>query len=236
MISKKLLQISTIFLALAVISVCWAGDLEDAGLAYKNREYSLALKKWLPYAEHGNKNIQYIIGAMYSRGQGVQVDDFESNKWYKLAAEQGLADAQYYYGANLQLGRGVAQNYEESVKWLLLAAKQNNSKAEFSLGFAYYAGNGVEANDKTAVKWYFLSAAKGNAPAMRSLGSHYRLGLGVIQDSVKAHMWYNLAASQGDAVASDERTDISIKMTPQQIAEAQKLARDCQARNFKDCD
>jgi hypothetical protein len=25
-------------------------------------------------------------------------------------------------------------------------------------------------------------------------------------------------------------------MTPQQIAEAQKLARECQARNFKNCD
>jgi hypothetical protein len=32
------------------------------------------------------------------------------------------------------------------------------------------------------------------------------------------------------------RDQFSKAMTPQQIAEAQKMARECQQRNFKDCD
>jgi TPR repeat protein len=64
----------------------------------------------------------------------------------------------------------------------------------------------------------------------------YAKGQGVVQDDTRAHMWYNLAATGGDSVAVKSRDIIAAKMTPQQIAEAQKLARECQARNFKNCD
>jgi hypothetical protein len=46
----------------------------------------------------------------------------------------------------------------------------------------------------------------------------------------------NLAAVVGDASAVKNRDITARKMTPQQIAEAQKLARECQARNFTKCD
>ncbi len=35
--------------------------------------------------------------------------------------------------------------------------------------------------------------------------------------------------------AAKNRDDLAAKMTPAQIAEAQKLARECQARKFKGC-
>ena len=43
------------------------------------------------------------------------------------------------------------------------------------------------------------------------------------------------AAVKGDASAVKSRDIIAKRLTPQQIAEAQKLARECQARNFKGC-
>ena len=49
-------------------------------------------------------------------------------------------------------------------------------------------------------------------------------------------MWLNLAAAQGDANAVENRDIVAKKMTTQQIAAAQKLARECQARNYKNCD
>ena len=55
-------------------------------------------------------------------------------------------------------------------------------------------------------------------------------------DHVRAHMWFNLAAAKGDADAVKNRDQATKMMTPLQIAEAQKLARECQARNFKGCD
>jgi len=49
-------------------------------------------------------------------------------------------------------------------------------------------------------------------------------------------MWFNLASVKGDAIAVKNRDIIAKRMTSQQISEAQKLARECQSRNFKNCD
>jgi uncharacterized protein len=46
------------------------------------------------------------------------------------------------------------------------------------------------------------------------------------RDYVRAHMWFNLAAAQGDQDAAKARDDVAKLMTPAQIAEAQKLARE----------
>jgi uncharacterized protein len=58
----------------------------------------------------------------------------------------------------------------------------------------------------------------------------YSRGEGVPQDFVQAHMWFNLAAAQGPPVlstmAQKHRDEIAEKMTPAQIAEAQRLARE----------
>jgi len=52
------------------------------------------------------------------------------------------------------------------------------------------------------------------------------LGRGLPQDWVQAHMWYNLAAAQGLEPANKLRDSLAKKMTPAQIAEAQKMARE----------
>ena len=54
----------------------------------------------------------------------------------------------------------------------------------------------------------------------------YYHGQGVPQDYIQAHMWWNLAASQGNEWASRYRENLAKPMTPDQIAEARKLARE----------
>lgn len=56
-------------------------------------------------------------------------------------------------------------------------------------------------------------------------------GKGVPQDYVQAHMWINLGVSSLSDKTQREtavgfRDDLAAKMTPAQIAEAQKLARE----------
>ena len=71
---------------------------------------------------------------------------------------------------------------------------------------------------------YRVGAEKGDASAQFSLGFMYELGQGVPQDYVQAYMWFNLAAAQGTRGAAEWREHIAARMTPAQIAEAQKLA------------
>ena len=58
------------------------------------------------------------------------------------------------------------------------------------------------------------------------LGIMYWEGKGVPKNFVLAHMWLNLAATQGDELAIIERDFLEKEMTPDQIAGAQRLARE----------
>ena len=69
-------------------------------------------------------------------------------------------------------------------------------------------------------------AEKGTASAQAGLGIMYWGGDGVPQDDVQAHLWLNLAAAQGDFLAEYFRDKVAESMTPAQIAEAQRLARE----------
>jgi TPR repeat protein len=87
-----------------------------------------------------------------------------------------------------------------------------------------------------AVKWYRLAAKQGESSAQFNLGAMYVNGAGLVQDYTKAHSWFNLAAANGNASAAKNRDAVAKKMTSQQIATAQKMASDCQARQLQGCD
>ena len=84
-----------------------------------------------------------------------------------------------------------------------------------------------------AAKWYRMAADKGVASAQNNLGVMYAGGQGVLQDYVQAYMWFTLAASSFTALEAEERSKVvknrdavAADMTQEQIAEAQKLARE----------
>ena len=76
------------------------------------------------------------------------------------------------------------------------------------------------------MKWFRLAAEQGYARAQYNLGFMYYNGEGVPQDYVQAHMWWNLAASKGNENGRKNRDIIAKKMTPVQITEAQRIARE----------
>jgi TPR repeat protein len=86
-----------------------------------------------------------------------------------------------------------------------------------------------------ARQWFEKSIAQGNAPAQFYIGWLYANGLGVPQDLVHAHLWMSLAAAQGNEIAAQERDKVASRMTSAQISEAQRLAQQCQAQQFKGC-
>ena len=105
-------------------------------------------------------------------------------------------------------------------------ANQGEAAAQNNLGTMYNDGRGVPQDYLEAVKWYCLAADQGNVNAQLNLGLMYGKGRGVPQDDVQAHMWFNLAGAGGDANGRDNRDIVATKMTPAQIAEAQRLARE----------
>ncbi len=122
-------------------------------------------------------------------------------------------------------------DYAEVVTWSRKAAEQGVAEAQYNLGFMYYNGLGVPQDYAEAVRSYRKAAEQGLALAQFNLGIMYYKGRGVPKDYVQAHMWNILAASRfppgedrDDAV--NHRNSLAEKMTPAQLTEAEKLARE----------
>jgi TPR repeat protein len=85
------------------------------------------------------------------------------------------------------------------------------------------------------VKWYRLAAEQGDVDAQNNLGVMYVKGTGINQDYILARMWFNLAANNGDINAKENLDKMAKEMKPSQIANAQRMAQDCEKRNYKNC-
>lgn len=114
-------------------------------------------------------------------------------------------------------------------------AANGNAVAQVKLGWLHAQGQGVAQDYAEAVKWFRLAALQGNAIAQYNLGGMYAQGQGVAQDYVRAYMWLNFAAVSGIAASIKWRDTTASLMTPQQLAEAQKMAQYCQAKKLKGC-
>ena len=93
--------------------------VEEGYTAYRNGDFVTALREFQPLAKDGHANVQTTLGKMYANGWGVQKDEKEAEKWFRLAAEQGRTDAQ------MELHKLVSNNQVTSQ--VRLAANQGNA-------------------------------------------------------------------------------------------------------------
>ncbi len=190
----------TVFVLLLLLSMAGpaaAGPFQDGVAAYGRGDFGTAYSIFKPLAEKGDANSQHNLGVMYENGQGVPRDYAEAMKWYGKAAAQGKESSCNNIGAMYEEGLGVPQDYAEAVKWFRKAAEWGKASAQYNLGIKYKNGRGVE------------------------------------RDYVQAYKWFSIAASKDSASAAEARErsrnameDIASLMTPDQIAEARRLARE----------
>ena len=109
---------------------------------------------------------------------------------------------------------------------LRVRAGAGDAEAQRNLGGMYRNGNGVPQDNAEAARWYRLAADQGDVDAQINLAVMYEHGVGVPQDYVQAHMWSNLAAARGNEMALENRDMVAEQMTPADISEAQRLARE----------
>jgi TPR repeat protein len=94
----------------------------------------------------------------------------------------------------------------------------------------YLSGRGVPQDFVTAAMWFRRAADQGEDTAQFLLGMLYQMGNGVPQDHMQANKCFNLSASRTRLTGKDRdglfkvRDDLAAKMTPEQVAEAQRLA------------
>lgn len=150
---------------------------------------------------------------------------------FRPLAAQDNAAAQFSLGVMYDLGRGVSQDDVEAARWYRKAADQGPVE---KLVYLWLLTAHVHDHAEAA-RWLHRFASQGIGYAQLRLGMMYRYGNGVPLDYVQAHKWLYLAAAIPLASDSaDDRNDFAIQMrdeiaaemTPDQITEAQKLARE----------
>ncbi|THD76789.1 hypothetical protein E7681_02820 [Thalassobius vesicularis] len=177
------------------------------------------------------------MARMLDEGMGVPVDRQNAVTLYRMALEQGDPAAALRLGqmAGAGLLDGLAPPHL-AVPWAIAAAAQGDqaaldwvhAQADQGLRPARTAyGIWLAEHDQPAdaIAYFRPAAEEGDTEAQFRLGMAYSTGAGLDQDVVQAHSWLNIAAAGGHSEAGKMRDAITDLMTPEQVAEAQAVAR-----------
>jgi len=157
---------------------------------------------WLSLAEENDDDrAAELLGRVYRKGIGVEVDHKKSSSYLLKAAKGGIPEAQGQIGLNFWYGIGLEVNYEEAYKWLSICALQGQAEGVYYLARATEQGIGCEVNFEEAIKLYQRSAELGDPDAVYALGECAYYGRGQEADPRIAVMHYQKAANKGHTAA-----------------------------------
>ncbi len=127
----------------------------------------------------------------------------------------------------------LAGNFDAAQREFHASAKKGDARAQYSLGLLYLRGQGVIRNPLVGIQWLRRAANAGDGEARMVLGDIYRRDQPLTKDYVKSYMWLTLALGRirgpKREFAYRLRAHVKARMTPGQVATAEKLARDWKA-------
>lgn len=144
----------------------------------------------------------------------------------KTIAEAGYTPAQFHLAQLYENGQaGVVKNPPEARRWTLRAAEGGERMAMYNLGLDYFYGTGGPQDLPAAARWLRKAADQGLTDAQYNLGMLYQAGSGVERDLAEAYKWFSIAAEGGDAPARESAISLEAKLSPSQLAAADKAAK-----------
>lgn len=127
-------------------------------------------------------------------------------------------------------------DFDTAAQQLLpLAETANNCVAQRILGDMYAKGKGVDQDMATAVKWYKAAAEQGESASQYELATLYRDGNGLPKDLENAFAWMTVSKELGSSRATAGLDALGSQMSPDELANAQKLAETYKAKHGKSC-
>lgn len=179
------------------------GDpLVSARQAYEAKDYTAAMERYRRAAAKGNAEANFMIGLMYSNGEGVERSNEEAIAWYRKAADAGHRAAQRELGRCYFKGEGVPKDRDQAIRWFREAGKQGDAVSQYLVGLIYFHSD-RDGDVKEAISWLQKAADQGDSDAFSLLGLAHYAGRGVPKDKVKGTHYWSKAAEMGDAEARE---------------------------------
>jgi hypothetical protein len=145
-------------------------------------------------------------------------------------ARAGDPTAQTVLGMMYERGHGVERDNSAALSWYRKAAAQNHAEAQYHLGLALRRGLNGKEDVVESARWLRRAAEQGHGLAQARLGTCYEDGVGVPRDLVQAYAWFDVAAHNGTPVAALKREELARRMTPAELAEAERRAAETAER------
>ena len=164
-------------------------------------------------------------------GDAYKNGDYETAaREFLPLAKKGDHRAMYALGSMYAAGHGVPRDLDESRRWFSKAARYGRPDAQYKLGLIYARGLGVKPDPRRAINWFGKSARQGYGLSQYQVGLMYRQGEGVGQNNIKAYAWLQTAAGNAVPEAQSLLEQITAELTPEELAEANKLSREYRQR------
>lgn len=182
-------------------------------------------------SDQNDPNVQYALGRCYLRGEGVEQNGQEADKWLRRAAEQGHEEAAALLASIQQETASEKALTEETLPEWCLRAEEGDPEAQYQVA-DYFQQNAVpgteadvkrylkmavdqghpqaclvlgrqllETNPEEAVRHLRNAADCGILEAMELLGQCYARGTGVKKDLDQAETWFCTMAQRGGGEA-----------------------------------
>jgi TPR repeat protein len=206
----------------------WLTKAAEAGDINAQTELAklVAFETALAGSEKGEVAAQFALGNAYASGKGTRKDQTRAVNWWHKAAENGYAPAQAKLARIYLTGDGVLTDFAEAEEWTRKAAETDELETVIKLARMYRYDPGPESKMREAVNLFKRAAAMGDRSALYELGVLNENGEGVQRSDVQAYMWYELAASENDQTAASARDSVAKRLTTDEIAKAERLARE----------
>jgi len=198
--------LSSVFVAAALLggAPAWSEEkaaseqsaFDMASRSWSRADYTVARLK--PFAEHGDKRAQTILGFVHLYGRGTPRNINRAAQWFAKAAAQKYPPAQHAL-ARLYLGAKEAGKREraEGVRLMRAAAEASHPLAQVELGLMHERGQFVKRDSKRAVAWFQRAAERQFAPGQFLLALALAKGHGIKRDEKAAFDWGQRAAQRG---------------------------------------
>lgn len=124
---------------------------------YDDEAYEAAFREWLPLADAGDAEAEFMISLLYSLGRGIAEDPEKADSYLLRAAERGYGPAQSHMPQLFDLDPWDDATDREGFHWAMRAAANGQIGAYFALSSAYCHGNGTDKNPVLADIWLYLA-------------------------------------------------------------------------------
>jgi peptidoglycan hydrolase-like protein with peptidoglycan-binding domain len=134
---KKLQQLffaGIVGAGLSLSSVALSASFDDAMAAFDRRDYGTAFRDFSEVAMTGNRDAQFMLGYVYSKGYGTTQDYVQAHKWFNIAASQGDREARRARDklTPFMSAQQISQAQEEAANWQAVTDKPKAAEVDIA--------------------------------------------------------------------------------------------------------